>query len=135
MCILWILSRGLKFERSQIAISRKKMTALLADTPRKMTAGLMFMKSLKQNECMLFVFPRDGAHPIWMRNMKFNIDILWLDGKKKVVDMVESAKPIHGFDISSYSSNHPSRYVVELNAGFVRKNKVKIGDTTHFALT
>ena len=134
MCLLWILSRGLKFERSQITISRKRMTALLADTPRKMTAGLMFRKSLKQNECMLFVFPRDGAHPIWMRNMKFNIDILWLDSKKRIVDVVESAKPIYGLDFSSYSSNGPSRYVVELNAGFVRKNRVKIGDTVRFNL-
>lgn len=134
MCLLKLLSRNLDFKKKEITIGKKKMTAFLADTPRKMTVGLMFRKSIKQNECMLFIFPSDGPHPIWMRNMKFPLDIVWLDSKRRVVDFVESAKPSSGFDFSGYRSKEPSRYVLELNAGFVRKNRIKIKDVAKFGV-
>ncbi|MCL4379426.1 MAG: DUF192 domain-containing protein [Candidatus Marsarchaeota archaeon] len=134
MCLLWLLSRNVVFNRKEIKIGKKRMDALVADTPRKMTAGLMFRKSMKQNECMLFTFPEDGTHPIWMRNMRFPLDIVWLDSNRRVVDFVESAKPSSGLDFSGYRSKTPSRYVIELNAGFVRKNKIKIKDVAKFGV-
>lgn len=96
--------------------------------------GLMFRKSIAPNECMLFVFPDYATHPIWMRNMRFPLDILWLDDKRKVVELAESAKPTSGLDFSSYRPGKPSRYVLELNAGFVRKNKIKRNDVAKFGV-
>ena len=134
MCLLWLLSRNVTFKKKEIRFVKKKLTAFIADTPRKMTVGLMFRKSIRQNECMLFAFPNDGQHPIWMRNMRFPLDIVWLDDKRRVVDFVESAKPSSGFDLSGYKSKEQSRYVIELNAGFVRKNRVKIKDVAKFGV-
>lgn len=128
MCLLWLLSRNVKFKKRNIVFAKRRMGAFIADTQRRMTVGLMFRKSMKRDECMLFAFPNDGAHPIWMRNMRFPLDIVWLDSKRRVVDIVESAKPSSGLDFSGYRSKRPSRYVIELNAGFVSKNKVKIKD-------
>ncbi len=134
MCLLWLLSRNVDFKRKAITIGKKRMTALVADTQRKMTVGLMFRKSMKQNECMLFIFPNDGSHPIWMRNMRFPLDIVWLDSNHKVVDFVESAKPSSWQDFSGYRPKAPSRYVLEFNAGFVRKNRIKIKDVAKFGI-
>lgn len=128
MCLFRIISYGLVFERKQMILSNKRLNAMIADTPRKMTVGLMFRKPMKHNECMLFIFPDDGSHPIWMKNMRFSIDILWLDDKMRVVSIIESAKPLSGFDLTSYKSKKPSKYVVELNSGFVRENRIRIGD-------
>jgi hypothetical protein len=134
MCLLRLLARNPKFKKKEIIIGKKKMTAFLADTPRKMTVGLMFRNSIKTNECMIFVFPDDGPHPIWMRNMKFPIDIVWYDRDKRVVDVVEAARPAGRFEFSSYRSKEPSRYVIEFNAGFVKKNRIKINDVAKFSL-
>ncbi|HUC38641.1 MAG TPA: DUF192 domain-containing protein [Candidatus Acidoferrum sp.] len=134
MCLLRLLSRNLDIKKGVIWIGGKKMVALMADTPRKMTVGLMFRKSLKQNECMLFVFPNDGYHSIWMRNMIFPIDIVWYDSNRRVVDFVESAMPSKRFDFSGYRPKEPSRYVVEFNAGFVKRNRLKIKDVAKFGV-
>lgn len=128
MCLLKLLSRNLDFKKKEIRIGKKKMVAFLADTPRKMTVGLMFRESMKPNECMLFVFPNDGQHPIWMRNMRFPIDIVWYNHDNRVVDFVEAAKPSSRMNFSGYHSKRPARYVVEFNAGFVKKNRIKIND-------
>ena len=134
MCLLKLLSRNLEFKKRQITIGKRKMTAFVADTQRRMTVGLMFRDSIKPNECMLFIFHDEGQHPIWMRNMRFPIDIVWYDSRGRVVSFVESAKPSRGLDLSSYHSKGPSRYVVEFNAGFVKKNKVKINDVAKFGV-
>ncbi len=128
LCILWLLSRGVKFKTRKIAVGKKKLSALIADGPRKMTVGLMFREKLKPDECMLFDFPNNGYHPIWMRNMRFPIDIIWADENGKIVHIVEKAPPLKGLTFTSYGPEKPSRYVVELNAGFVKKNKIKAGN-------
>ena len=107
MCLLKLLARNVDFKKKEIWVGKKKMITFLADTPRKMTVGLMFRNSMKPNECMLFIFPNDGQHPIWMRNMKFPIDIVSYDRNSKAVDFVESAKPSGGFDFSGYYSKGP----------------------------
>lgn len=132
MCILRLLAMNLKYGEKPVYMRRKRLMALVADTQRKMTVGLMFRKLIGPNKCMLFVFPYEGAHPIWMHNMKFPLDILWLDSDRRIVHIVESAKPTSGLDFSNYASMVPAKYVIELNAGFVRKNKIKINDVARF---
>lgn len=134
MCLLKLLSRNLEFKKKEISIGKKKMVAFLADTQRRMTVGLMFRNSMKPDECMLFVFPNDGQHPIWMRNMRFSIDIVWYNRDSRVVDFVQSAKPASRMEFSGYHSKGPSRYVVEFNAGFVKRNRIKINDVAKFGV-
>lgn len=132
MCILRLLSKGVNFEKRRIVVGNRRMEAFIADTPRKMTVGLMFRPFIKKNECMLFIFPNDGMHPIWMRNMRFPIDIVWYDSKKRVVDCIEGAKPSRGLNFSSYKPQKPARYVIEFNAGFVKRNRIKRKDVAKF---
>ncbi len=134
MCILFLLSKGVDFKKKMIIIGNKKMNSFIADTPRKMTIGLMFRNGMKPNECMSFFFPNDGYHPIWMRNMKFPIDIVWCDKNKRVVDFVENAMPSARFDFSSFRPKKPSRYVIEFNSGFIKRNKIKIKDVAKFGI-
>ena len=105
---------------------------MIADTPRKMTVGLMFRPKMKENECMFFVFPEMGAHPIWAHNMKFVIDVVWCDEKGKVVDFFESMKPAKWYEFNSHYSKAPAKYVIEFNSGFVRKNRIKVGQKIEF---
>lgn len=124
---MWLLSRNVNFKRKGMIIGKKRMFALLADSPLKMTVGLMFREKFGKGECMLFSFPRDGQHPIWTRNMRFPIDIVWCDSSGRVVDFVLNAKPAVIWDFSGYNAEKPSRYVIEFNAGFVKENRIKKG--------
>ena len=80
---------------------------------------------------MLFVFDTKGQHTIVMREMNFPLDIIWLDGFK-IVDMAPSVPPQKGVtetDLVPYFARLPSTLVLELPAGFIVANELKIGDS------
>jgi uncharacterized protein len=91
----------------------------------------MFRDSLPSNQGMLFTFGSDGYPGIWMMNMSFPIDIIWIDSQHRVADIVEDAQPC-GIICSTYNPSAESRYVLEVNAGFAKKNRVSIGDEVGF---
>ncbi len=51
--------------------------------------GLMFRTSLASNRGMLFVYPSPDLHQHWMYQVLFPLDIIWLDAKGNIVEMVE----------------------------------------------
>src|SRR5437867_679123 len=64
---------------------------MVKDEDRAM--GLMFRASLPKDHGMLFLFDQPDFHTIWMKNCKFPIDIVWLDGDRRVVDVAPSVPP------------------------------------------
>src|SRR6266542_6597913 len=59
--------------------------AQVAKTQPTREKGLSGTTSLRSEEAMLFVYDSDGKWPIWMKDMNYPIDIIWLDKDKKVV--------------------------------------------------
>ena len=79
---------------------------------------------------MLFVFANRVQHTFVMRNMLFPIDIVWLN-KGEIVDIAPNIQPEPGKNEASltpYFARLPSDMVLELVAGTVAKNGLKIGD-------
>lgn len=93
-----------------------------------MERGLQGREFLREKEGMLFVFPKDGFHRFWMKDMKMSIDILWLDSSGKIVSMGENLLPCLQDPCSIYAPSTSSRYVLEVQAGFLQKHGVKTGD-------
>ena|SRR3989338_6572263 len=110
-----------------VKISGVTVKAEVADTQLKRIEGLMSKKALPHNGGMLFIFDAADYHRIWMMNMNFSIDILWIGKDLKIVDIAESAPPCI-LNCPVYSPDEKSLYVLEVNAGFVNENKLKIGD-------
>ena len=67
--------------------------AEVADTDASRQQGLMFRENLPEGQGMLFVFGTEGRYGFWMKNMKFPIDIIWIDQEKKIVDMKLDLSP------------------------------------------
>ena len=99
----------------------------IADSPGERGQGLSGRTALPNDRGMLFIFDELGLYPFWMRDMKFPLDIIWLDSDYNVVDMVRNAEPSSYPD--SFTPEKPARYVLETNAGWVDKNNIKIGTT------
>src|SRR5437870_13130998 len=64
---------------------------MVSDEDRQM--GLMFRPSLPLDHGMLFIFAQPDFHGIWMKNCKFPIDIVWLDGEARVVQVAQRVPP------------------------------------------
>lgn len=115
-----------------VRIGTAIITAHLAVTPGQQEAGLSNLPQIGASEGMLFIFSNDAAREFWMKDMRFNIDIIWLDSNSRVVSAVESAAP------SSYPKTFTSpnnvRYVLEVPAGTTKKYAISPGAAATFSL-
>lgn len=88
----------------------------VVDTTEKMILGLSHRKKLKDNEGMLFVYRDWDRRTFWMKDMKFDLDILWIDGEK-IVRISRNAKAENSHPSRIYDSDVPVNMVLEINAG------------------
>jgi len=105
------------------------VTVEVASTPTQQAVGLMYRKELGALAGMLFVFDITVEHPFWMKNTVLPLDMIFLGNDRKVVGIVKDAVP---FTTSERTVGVPSRYVLEVNAGFSEKHGVKNGDSVVF---
>ncbi len=107
------------------------LRAEIAQTTAQRKTGLMLRQSLPAKEGMLLIFPEEARHGIWMKNMLFPLDIIWVSEDKKVVYIVRSALPcLRG--CNAITPEQKTKYALEVNAGFVDKYRIKIGDKVSF---
>lgn len=106
-------------------------TAEVAYTQASRERGLGGVNALDADKAMILAFPSDGQWPIWMKDMRTSIDIIWLDADKKVVYIVKNVSPDSGTDVM-YTPKVDARYVVELAAGTVEKQHIVVGRAAVF---
>ncbi len=92
------------------------ITADIVETPKKRAKGLAGRTNLSEGEGMLFVFPENGLHGIWMKGMLLSIDIIWLSEEKKIITIAEQIHP--ETYPASFLPERPARFVLEVPAGF-----------------
>ena len=122
-----------KYEKEAVSVNGKRFTALIADSTIKKMIGLMFRSTLDSNTCMLFIFGGEGFPPIWMRNMSFPIDVIWVNEKLKVVDMVENMVPCTSLlGCKEYYPTQKAKYVLEFTKGTIKRIRIKKGSRISF---
>jgi len=130
-----VLSIGGRFyaawwPKGEVKIAGQSVKVLIADTDKHRFRGWSKEKDMGNYGGMLFVYPVTGQHAMVMRDMNFALDIVWLDGLA-IVDMAPNLPPEPGYSeaqLTPYFSRLPSNLVLELPAGFIEKNGLKIGD-------
>jgi uncharacterized membrane protein (UPF0127 family) len=97
----------------------------IADTPEERAKGLSGTLP-EPPRSLLFVFETVGDWGIWMKDMQYPIDVLWIDDAMKVVSIEENMQPASYPRV--YKPGTPVRYVLELPAGFVEIHNLSRGD-------
>ena len=86
--------------------------------------GLSGRDALAPDAGMWFDFGVQRTASIWMRGMRFPIDIVWVDEGLVVVEVTHDAPvPEPGTaiaDLPRYTANTAVHYVLEINAGLAR---------------
>ncbi len=101
----------------------------IADNEFETQTGLMYRDSMKENRGMLFVFPDSRPRSFYMKNTRFPLDIIYLDDNNTIVSFQENAQPLNE---NSLPSNAPAKYVLEVNAGLVKKWQLEVGDKMNY---
>ncbi|MBI4895567.1 MAG: DUF192 domain-containing protein [Candidatus Aenigmarchaeota archaeon] len=112
----YFMPSGKVLSKSIVSINGRQISVEIADTPETWTRGLMFHSPLKDNEGMLFVYDRESYYGIWMPNMSFSIDIIWMNNDGKIVNIVRNAEPCKSMPCQSWRTSVPASYVLELKA-------------------
>lgn len=122
---LLAISRQEKTRPVLIQIGKTDLRVELARTSAERSQGLSGRPVLPENEGMLFVFDEPGLYEFWMKEMKFPLDIVWIDEQKKVVDITSYVSQASFPE--RFTSRVPARYVLEANAGWAAEHGVKLG--------
>jgi len=101
-----------------------------ASTNSARTLGLSGRESMGEDEGMLFDFIRPAEYCMWMKDMNFSLDILWLSEQKEVVYMIEGVTP--DTYPKSFCGPESARYVVEVNSGIVKAADLHVGQRLKF---
>ena len=116
-----------------VHVASYTLCANLSITYQQIIKGLSIKDSLKENEGMLFVLPYPSRRGFWMKNMKFSIDIIWLNTKKRIIHIEKSLEPCISHCHVFYPKEE-SKYVLETVAGFTDKHNLKEKDIVFFQL-
>lgn len=114
-----------------IKINNKKINVEVADTPEKQYQGLSGRNELCEKCGMLFVFSGKEKPDFVMRNMKFNLDIIWIKDSK-IIKIDKNLLAEDDNPKNTYSSPKSIDYVLEVNANFCDQNNIKEGDLIIF---
>lgn len=117
------------YETQTVKFKKRSFRVEIADSFLKISRGLMGRQSIPKNGGMLFIFDREGRPSFWMLNMRFKIDIIWLDGRGRVVHVWKNAEPCRSiFSCRTEKPKSDSLYVLEFRAGIADEMKLRLGD-------
>jgi len=131
----WELSKGGRAGQQNASadifvLGEAEVLVEIADTPDERRIGLSGRPSLAEGTGMFFVFDTVGMHSIWMPDMHFAIDVVWLDEDLDVVHIAEHITPASY--PTAFSPTTPARYVLEVPAGFVERHGTQRGTSGVF---
>ena len=103
---------------NELVMGGQRFTVERAITEEQKQKGLSGRDNIGDNNVMLFVYDNPGQRCIWMKDMKFSIDVVWLDGAKRIIAIEHDVKP------DTYPKNFcqdNAQYMLEFAAGTAKR--------------
>jgi uncharacterized membrane protein (UPF0127 family) len=96
----------------------------VADTDPRRMRGLMFVRALRDDQGMLFVYPAVQTISMWMKNTFIPLDMVFIGADGRITHIAPNTVP-HSLD--TIHSNGPAKAVLEVNAGVAARLKLAPG--------
>jgi uncharacterized membrane protein (UPF0127 family)/predicted small secreted protein len=118
---------------SEVMIGNKNLCVETVSTAAKKNKGLSGRKSMDQKNGMLFDFTADSnSQPgFWMKDMQFDLDLLWIKNNHivEITKNVAAPKTTEENLETNLKVYYPSQsvdQVLEVNAGWSEKNNIMV---------
>lgn len=113
-----------KLPTIKLYIGNKEMeTEIAADNASRQT-GMMFRKSMGENEGMIFVFPYAHRTAFWMKNTTVPLSAAYIDPEGVILE-IHKLEPLN--ENSVEAKNDDIQYVLETPQGWFERNKISVG--------
>lgn len=107
----------------ELSVGMHRIEAEVAADQQNRMVGLMNRKAMAPQRGMLFVFPQQNTHCMWMRNTLIPLSVAFLDEDGIIIN-IENMQP-------QTEDNHcakvPARYALEMNLGWFAQRGIKPG--------
>lgn len=124
---LWAWQSSAKSPTAKI--NNRTFKLFVAKTDKDKQVGLSKYKSIKEEQGMIFSFGKDDYYRFWMKEMKFPIDLIYINDGKIVTIYKNVPIPKDKSNPQIYNSNKPADTVLEISAGLSQKYNFKEGDS------
>lgn len=119
------------YETGVLSIANISVLVEIPSTLEGIHLGLGNRDTLAENTGMLFLClgPKIGMETpaMWMKGMRFPVDIIWIDENFTISDITRDVRPNSYPEI--FTPFHPAAHVLEVNAGFALRHGISVGDT------
>lgn len=122
-------------EKIILEFPNKKITVEAVTTDASITQGLSGRSEIG-SDGMLFVFGERHIPRFWMKEMKFALDFVWIDGDKIIEITKQVPPPKEGQSLSQlplYSPQQSITQVLEVPAGKADEWGIAVGDRVTFS--
>ncbi|MDP6514509.1 MAG: DUF192 domain-containing protein [SAR202 cluster bacterium] len=91
--------------------------------------GLSNRTLLAQDAGMLFVFPTEELVTFWMKDMLFDVDVLFINSSGSIIDIqtMQTESGVVDEQLTRYQSSGPALFALEINAGLAEQFGFQVG--------
>lgn len=115
--------------KSKVTINTHTFSVKTATSSAERQQGLSGVKSMPQDQGMLFIFDASEKYPFWMKDMKFALDIIYIRDDKIVQIFQNVPTPKENkAPLRIYQPTVPADRVLEINAELSKKYNFKKND-------
>ncbi len=116
------------FEKSEFRkayIDGDEILVEIVEENKDLRIGLSGRDGIGYADGLLFVFPEEDIHGIWMKDMRFSIDIIWIDRSGRVIFIKEDVSPETFPEV--FRPYDPALFVLEVESGMVAEMEWGVG--------
>jgi uncharacterized membrane protein (UPF0127 family) len=120
--------------RTNISLGICRMTVEVVNTDASRVKGLSGRDEIG-SDGMLFAFDEKAKHAFWMPDMRFDLDIIFIDGDRVVdikADVPYPDEGVESADLPKYTPSESANLVLELDAGRAVECGINIGEDIGF---
>lgn len=128
--------------QNTVKIGNVTFAVEVASTTATRARGLSYRANLAEGTGMLFIFDSPGIQNFWMKDMNFALDMIWIGPNasgtgEEVLGVAQNAEPQPGsplWQLTIYNSPDGTDKVLEVNAGTVLRDGIKVGDAVQVGI-
>ena len=113
---------------AHVMLAGHRFSVEIATTDAAREHGLMKHTHMAAGHGMLFVYPDAQPRYFWMKDTLIPLDILFFDAQRHLINVSADTPPCKADPCPTYASAAPAQYVLELNAGIVKRLGIKTGE-------
>jgi uncharacterized membrane protein (UPF0127 family) len=117
-----VASAGMPLAELRLGMFRIEAEVAASNAARQ--TGLMQRTQMAAHQGMVFVFPRDARHCMWMKNTLLPLSVAFLDAEGKILNIEDMTPQTE----DNHCAASAARYALEMNRGWFAARGFKAGD-------